>query len=59
MSVARVRALGGWRRDSDGEEANYGKGLLATTLYTEIKKIKYPGLDLSHLYVADPAAEAA
>lgn len=59
MSLPRVRALGGWRRDSEGEEAGYGKGLTAKTLYAEIQKVQYPGLDLSHLYVADPEAKAA
>jgi hypothetical protein len=51
ISLERVRALGGWRRDSSGEEARCGKGLVASTLYKEIKKVAYPGLDLSHLYV--------
>jgi integrase len=51
MSLERVRALGGWRRDSDGEEARYGTGLTASSLYREIQKVSYPGLDLSHLHV--------
>ncbi|WP_419951293.1 DUF6538 domain-containing protein [Methylobacterium sp.] len=45
-----VRALGGWRRDSDGEEAIYGNGHRAQTLYGHIQKIKYPEIDLSRLY---------
>ena len=52
IGLERVRALGGWRRDSDGEEAIYGKGLKAATLYKEIEKVRYPGLDLSHLYLS-------
>ena len=51
ISLERVRALGGWRRDSGGEESIYGRGLQAATLYAEIKKVRYPGLDLSHLHV--------
>jgi hypothetical protein len=42
--------LGGWRRDSEGEEAIYGKGLKAATLYKEIEKVGYAGLDLTHLH---------
>jgi integrase len=49
IGIERVRALGGWRRDSEGEESIYGKGLRAATLYREIEKVRYPGLDLSHL----------
>ncbi|KMO44300.1 hypothetical protein VQ03_03945 [Methylobacterium tarhaniae] len=50
IGLERVRALGGWRRDSDGEEAIYGKGLKASTLYREIEKVRYVGLDLTHLH---------
>lgn len=50
IGLERVRALGGWRRDSDGEEAIYGKGLKAATLYREIEKVRYAGLCLKHLY---------
>lgn len=51
IGLERVRALGGWRRDSEGEESIYGKGLRAATLYREIKKVDYQGLDLSHLHL--------
>lgn len=51
IGLERVRALGGWRRDSEGEESIYGKGLRAATLYREIEKVSYPGLDLSHLHI--------
>ncbi|WFT79822.1 site-specific integrase [Methylobacterium sp. CB376] len=50
ISLERVRALGGWRRDSEGEEAIYGKGLKAATLYKEIEKVRYSGLALTHLH---------
>lgn len=50
IGLERVRALGGWRRDSEGEEAIYGKGLKAATLYKEIEKVGYAGLDLTHLH---------
>ncbi|MGE7416958.1 DUF6538 domain-containing protein [Methylobacterium tarhaniae] len=50
IGLERVRALGGWRRDSEGEEAIYGKGLKAATLYREIEKVGYAGLDLTHLH---------
>nr|WP_162559901.1 site-specific integrase [Methylobacterium radiodurans] len=51
IGLERVRALGGWRRDSEGEEAIYGKGLKASTLYREIEKVRYAELDLSHLHI--------
>ena len=48
ISPQRVRALGGWARGGGAEEI-YGGGLKASTLYKEIEKIEYPGLNLSHL----------
>lgn len=53
MSLERVRALGGWNRESAGEENRYGFGLDPATLYKEVQKISYPKLDLSHLYVEE------
>jgi len=50
IGLERVRALGGWRRDSDGEESIYGKGLKAATLYREIEKVRYVELNLTHLH---------
>ena len=48
VSEERVRALGGWaERETHG---HYGGGLRISTLAKEIGRIKYPGLDLSHLY---------
>ena len=49
ISRERVVALGGWA-DNGGAQANYGAGLKASTLYDEICKVEYPGLDLKHLY---------
>lgn len=54
IGLERVRALGGWRRDSDGEESIYGKGLKAVTLFREIEKVEYVGLELTHLHVKRP-----
>lgn len=45
-----VRALGGWAGNGGAEEI-YGGGLKASTLAREIKKVKYPKLNLSYLYV--------
>jgi len=44
ISLERVRALGGWSRESEGEEAIYGKGLKAFTLAREVQKLRYQGL---------------
>jgi hypothetical protein len=46
--VERVRALGGWAAGG-GADAGYGDGLRPSTLAAEIAKVRYPGLDLSHL----------
>ena len=48
-SRERVRALGGWAGNG-GTEDDYGSGLRARTLYEEICKIGYDGVDLSHIY---------
>jgi integrase len=44
-----VLQLGGWAGGKTDDD--YGKGLKASTLYREIEKVAYPGLDLSHLYL--------
>ena len=49
ISRERVRALGGWAGNG-GTEDDYGSGLRARTLYEEICKLAYDGLDLSRLY---------
>ncbi|SMC95909.1 Phage integrase family protein [Fulvimarina manganoxydans] len=47
ISPERVRALAGWT--SGRTEEAYGSGLRPSTLRTEIERISYPDLDLSHL----------
>jgi len=49
ISAERVKALGGWANTEVQED--YGKGLKPATLYQEIKKVRFEGLDLSHLHV--------
>ena len=49
-----LKAVGGWSQgnlvsDDYGNEDEYGPD----QLLKYVKKIKYPGLDLSHLYVKD------
>ncbi len=44
----RMRLMGGWA--GSGVDANYGSGLRPSTLAEEIAKVRYPGLDLSHLH---------
>lgn len=46
----RMRFMGGWSSGS-GADAIYGGGFQATTLHAEIRKLQYPDLDLSNLYV--------
>jgi hypothetical protein len=43
----RVRLIGGWKRTSTDEK--YGVGLSAKSLLKDLKKVKYPSLDLDHL----------
>ncbi len=45
-----VLQLGGWAGAST--DADYGDGLKHSTLYKEISKVRYEGLDLTALYVA-------
>ena len=45
----RIRAIMGWA-GGGMEETTYGGGYLASTLTREVAKIRYPGLDLSHLH---------
>lgn len=47
---AAKHQLGGWAR-RQGTSDDYGRGLKPSTLYKHICKIKYDGLDLSHLYI--------
>jgi integrase len=48
ISEERVRRIGGWVGNG-GSDQLYGKGLRPSTLARDIKKIRYPGLDLTHL----------
>ncbi len=48
ISQERVKALGGWANRETQED--YGDGLKPATLYAEIKKVKFKGLRLAHLY---------
>lgn len=48
-SEDRVNAIQGWEEGS-GMQAHNGKEFKASTLVEEIKKVSYPGLDLSHLH---------
>lgn len=48
IPLEAVRALGGWA--DDATDALYGMGLKPKTLYGYIEKVRYDGLDLSHLY---------
>jgi integrase len=56
ISTERVRALGGWTSKGGAEEI-YGAGHRASTLANEIEKVRYPGLDLSHLYLQKPGPQ--
>ncbi|MCJ2059609.1 site-specific integrase [Methylobacterium sp. J-048] len=49
ISAERVRALGGWA--SGRTEDDYGSGLRVNSLALEIVKVRYEGLDLSHLHI--------
>lgn len=51
ISVERVKALGGWANTETHED--YGSGFKPSVLFEEIKKVRYDGLDLSHLYVTN------
>ncbi|MHC1547267.1 DUF6538 domain-containing protein [Phyllobacterium sp. K27] len=51
ISTEKVRALGGW--SGKNTEDHYGSGLRAGTLADAIKDVRYPNLDLSHLYQSE------
>ncbi len=50
LSPERVRALGGWGSSGKTEDT-YGGDLRPSTLAKDIEKVRYEGLNLSHLYV--------
>ncbi|MBB3147731.1 integrase [Phyllobacterium trifolii] len=54
ISIEKVRALGGW--SGKNTEDHYGSGLRASTLAEAIEDIRYPKLDLSHLYQTNTRA---
>ncbi|TCS64684.1 site-specific integrase [Varunaivibrio sulfuroxidans] len=49
--VEIIERLGGWTSGDTAVHKKYGKGHEADHLYKYVKRIGYPGLDLSHLYV--------
>jgi integrase len=53
----RVRALGGWAR-GNGAEEGYGAGFRPSTLAAEMAKLRYDGLDLSHLVLKPVATKS-
>src|SRR4051812_8573548 len=50
ISSEIAKVLGGWASFGSAE-AQYGTGYRPTTLAREIDKVRYSGLDLSHLYI--------
>jgi hypothetical protein len=50
VSIEDAEALGGWKSEGRSAERDYGKGPSLNRLKEQIDKVKYPGLDLSHLY---------
>jgi integrase len=48
-----IDALGGWNTIRSGSSGSYGDAPSLDDLATEIEKVSYPGLDLSHLYRAE------
>lgn len=52
VSEEHAEALGGWSRGKKASRS-YGSGFEAESLYPEIQKLKFEGLDLSHLDRAD------
>lgn len=48
VSEERVNKLGGWAHQ--GQHAKYGRAKLIQLLKVEIAKVRFQGLDLSHLY---------
>ncbi len=53
-----VEALGGWEIREHSAERDYGSGPSLKRLHEQIEKVKYPCLDLSHLYAEQPIAPA-
>jgi integrase len=49
VGLEAVEQLGGWKSKAS-QEREYGEGIPLKILREDIAKIKYPSLDLSHLY---------
>ena len=49
-SIEIVELLGGWASGNKAVHQDYGKGYTPDRLFKYVKKIDFPGLDLSHLY---------
>lgn len=49
VGVPDVEAMGGWDSERGSSEKIYNHGQLLSKLKAQIDKLKYPGLDLSHL----------
>ena len=45
-----ITEIGGWSRNQLGPSGHYGNGLSPKTLAKYMKRVRYPQLDLSHLY---------
>lgn len=54
ISIEYAEALGGWGSDGRSEEKHYGTGASLQKLREQIEKVKYPALDLTHLYPVKP-----
>lgn len=54
VPIPDVEALGGWEIMARSAERNYGGGPSLSRLREQIEKVKFPGLDLAHLYAVQP-----
>ena len=52
ISIEYVEAVCGWGNGRRSEEKHYGTGPSLQRLREQMEKVKYPSLDLSHLYPA-------
>ena len=56
VPIPDVEALGGWQIMERSAERDYDAGRSLQRLRKHVEKVKYPGLDLSHLYAVQPGA---
>ena len=54
VPIPDVEALGGWELMARSAERHYGGGPSLSRLREQIEKVKFPGLDLAHLYAVHP-----